>query len=59
MKREIHRSKAAGAGEREDSGAMRRPYEAPIIKTFGRRLPAFAPPSEPGAPGGRPPFAPD
>jgi hypothetical protein len=33
--------------------ATRRPYSAPSVRAFGRKLPAFQPPSEP--PGKMPP----
>ena len=46
----------AGTPRKDRIGQGRRPYQSPRVKAFGRKLPAFAPPSWPE--NGRPPFVP-
>lgn len=48
-----NRSNMTGLNE-ERSGEERRPYERPSVQAFGRKLPAFAPPSPPPPPGSNP-----
>lgn len=57
MEPKDRRSTRTGVHDSEGHRAGRRAYEAPSVRAFGRRLPAFAPPSPPPPPGTRPPFS--
>ncbi len=54
MEGETRRSFTTGLNPLEGPREERRPYARPSVKTFGRKLPAFAPPSPPPPPGTNP-----
>lgn len=47
MEGKDRRSEDTGRMKTQSPGVGRRPYSPPSIRGFGRKLPAFAPPSEP------------